>query len=142
MAFFGKPTPKEPAIAMPAPIGPIKGLPPVVAINPPALSPGGLQGVLAGATGYKGNPPSPSGPASQNAAGASQQATNEVRRMPNARFRSFAERFVVTRSEGFSSDPAQMQEDIWKCILDAKIAYDKIKEVSRGVRDDGNEGGF
>lgn len=75
------------------------------------------------------------------AAGATQQAANEARRMPNARFRSFAERFVVTRSEGFSTDPAQMQQDIWQSILDARVAYDKIKEVSRGVRDDGNEGG-
>lgn len=53
----------------------------------------------------------------------------------NARFRSFAERFLVTRSEFFRRDPEGLAEDTWTCILDAKRAYNKIRQVGMGVED-------
>lgn len=57
------------------------------------------------------------------------------------RFRSFAERWVVTRSHLFRQDPQGLAEDMWACTLDAKRAYGMIRQVSIGVGrqfDDGN----
>lgn len=64
------------------------------------------------------------------------QAEQAMQAKPsNQRFRSFAERWIVTRSEGFRKDPDGMAEDTWNCILDAKRAYAMIKQVGRGVDD-------
>ena len=53
----------------------------------------------------------------------------------NQRFRSFAERYLVTRSEGFRKDDAGLEEDTWKCILDAKKTYALINRVGLGIED-------
>jgi hypothetical protein len=60
----------------------------------------------------------------------------EQRRSSNMRFRSFAERYLVTRSAFFRQDEAGLQEDIWKCVLDAKRVYKLIGEVGINVQDD------
>lgn len=54
----------------------------------------------------------------------------------NARFRSFCERYVVTRSEFFRQDPEGLAEDTWSCILDAKRAYSLIRRTSIGLGED------
>ena len=57
------------------------------------------------------------------------------RRASNLRFRSFAERYLVTRSAFFRTDDAGLQEDMWKCMLDAKRIYKMIGEVGLNVDD-------
>jgi hypothetical protein len=55
----------------------------------------------------------------------------------DARFRSFAERYFVTRSQFFRQDPRGLAEDTWLCILDAKRAYKLIKGVSYNAENGG-----
>jgi hypothetical protein len=50
------------------------------------------------------------------------------------RFRSFAERFMIERASTFRAD--HIDEDTWKCILDAKRAYKQIEAMGRTVSDD------
>lgn len=52
----------------------------------------------------------------------------------NARFRSFAERWVVERARGFTE--ATITNDTWTAIQQAKTAYNMIKEVGRNLTDD------
>lgn len=49
------------------------------------------------------------------------------------RFRSFAERYMVARCHLFRTDMSEHTEDQWACILDAKRAYQMIKEVGRNI---------
>lgn len=51
-------------------------------------------------------------------------------RLADARFRSFAERYLVTRSHLFRTDPSGLTEDTWLCVLDARRAYRLVKNVS------------
>lgn len=60
----------------------------------------------------------------------------ETKSKSNARFRSFCERYVVTRSEFFRQDPEGLAEDTWSCILDAKRAYSLIRRTSIGLGED------
>ena len=53
----------------------------------------------------------------------------------NLRFRSFAERYMVTRSEFFRQDPDGLAADTWQCILDARRAYKLIGQVGLNVDD-------
>lgn len=57
-------------------------------------------------------------------------------RTSNLRFRSFCERYMVTRSEFFRRDPEGLAEDTWNCILDARRAYKLIGQVGLNVYDD------
>jgi len=47
------------------------------------------------------------------------------------RFRSFAERYLIERASTFRTD--KIDEDTWKCILDAKRAYKQIEQVGRNI---------
>jgi hypothetical protein len=60
------------------------------------------------------------------------QAT--ARRSPDTRFRSFAERFLIERLSRF--DQEALEEDIWKCIMEAKNAYSKIRLISETLNDE------
>ena len=60
----------------------------------------------------------------------------------DTRFRSFAERFMVERAKFFRADAKGLQEDIWKCVLDAKSAYAMIERVGRSVAEREEEGLF
>jgi hypothetical protein len=62
-------------------------------------------------------------------------AANQTKKQSNLRFRSFAERYLVTRSAFFRKDAAGLQEDMWSCILDAKTIYKTIGEVGLNVDD-------
>lgn len=53
----------------------------------------------------------------------------------NMRFRSFCERYFVTRSAFFRQDPQGLTEDTWACILDAKRAYKLMGQVALHVDD-------
>lgn len=57
-------------------------------------------------------------------------------RPSNARFRSFAERYVCARAEFFRVPPKEHMEDQWLCIQDARRAYDMIKQTGRNILDD------
>lgn len=52
------------------------------------------------------------------------------------RFRSFAERFLVTRSHLFRTDPDGLARDTWNCVLDAQRAYKMIRLVGLGKFED------
>lgn len=52
----------------------------------------------------------------------------------NARFRSFAERWVVERARHFTE--ATITVDTWTAVQQAKTAYNMIKEVGRNLTDD------
>jgi hypothetical protein len=54
-------------------------------------------------------------------------------RQSNARFRSFAERYLIERAGQFRQE--HLAEDTWACILDAKRAYNMIGQVGRTVED-------
>lgn len=73
-----------------------------------------------------------------------QQVGRLKRTMPDAkkamsdqRFRSFAERFIVTRSHLFRPDA--IAADTWACILDAQRAYKMIKLVGYGRFEDAED---
>ena len=53
----------------------------------------------------------------------------------NLRFRSFAERYLVTRSGFFRQDPEGLAADTWQCLLDAKRAYAMIGRIGLHVED-------
>jgi len=55
------------------------------------------------------------------------------------RFRSFAERFLVTRSHLFRNDPDGLAQDMWNCVLDAQRAYKMIRYVGFGRFEDADE---
>lgn len=57
-------------------------------------------------------------------------------RQSDQRFRSFCERYLVTRSEFFRKDPDGLAEDTWTCILDAKRAYALIRRVGLSDHED------
>lgn len=62
------------------------------------------------------------------------------KRQSDQRFRSFAERFLVTRSSLFSTDPDQLAKDTWECIQNARRAYMMIKAVGYGRFEDTDDG--
>jgi hypothetical protein len=68
--------------------------------------------------------------------GAPQQGTRG--RPSDARFRSFAERFMIARAHLFRADPPGLAEDTWTCILDAKRAYHMIERTGQNIEP--NEG--
>jgi hypothetical protein len=55
-------------------------------------------------------------------------------RQSDQRFRSFAERFMIERASTFRQD--KIDEDTWKCILDAKRAYKQIEAVGRSITEE------
>lgn len=63
--------------------------------------------------------------------GAPQQGTRG--KPSDARFRSFAERFMIARAHLFRADSEGLAEDTWSCILDAKRAYSMIKRTGENI---------
>ena len=61
--------------------------------------------------------------------GQPQQGTRE--HPETARFRSFAERYMISRAHNFRVD--HEEEDQWNCILNAKSAYNKIARVGANI---------
>lgn len=55
-------------------------------------------------------------------------------RPSDQRFRSFAERYLIERAGTFRAD--NIAADTWQAILDAKRAYNMIKEVGRNAEND------
>lgn len=51
----------------------------------------------------------------------------------DARFRSFAERFMIARAHLFRADRDGLAEDTWSCILDAKRAYSMIRRTGENI---------
>jgi len=87
------------------------------------------------------------GAASRGATGATQQSPVNAQqggaskpKPSDARFRSFAERYVAARCHLFRVDPDGHGQDQWQCILDARRVYDMIKQVGRNI--DPEEGAF
>lgn len=76
--------------------------------SPPALPPNGNPNVGNPAQGSRGKP-------------------------SDARFRSFAERFMIARAHLFRADPKGLAEDTWSCILDAKRAYHMIARTGQNI---------
>lgn len=92
----------------------------------------GVQGM-----GVTGSPGGLTGP--MHAGNPTQQAGQQANRRSDQRFRSFAERYLVTRSNFFRQDPNGMAEDTYTCILDARRAYALIKRVGMGVGEENPE---
>lgn len=67
------------------------------------------------------------GTISPAADGSTQQAPD------NPRFRSFAERYIIERCREWKE--GEIDERSWAAILEAKSIYNKVREVSRTVRD-------
>lgn len=71
------------------------------------------------------------GPAIPAAVGGPQQGTRG--KPSDQRFRSFAERFMIARAHLFRVDPAELAEDTWTCIMDAKRAYHMIARAGQNI---------
>lgn len=88
-----------------------------------AIPPAPFGAVLGGARG-------PNPRSSQSGVSAQQSPANEApRRKSDDRFRSFAERYVLTRSHLWPEDPDEWQKAMYAAILDARVAYNTIKKV-------------
>jgi hypothetical protein len=59
---------------------------------------------------------------------------NTPRRQSHQRFRSFAERYMIERASTFRAD--HIDEDTWRCVMDAKRAYKQIEAVGCTITDD------
>lgn len=68
-------------------------------------------------------------PAANPNVGTPQQGTRE--HPETARFRSFAERYMIARAHNFR--PEHEKEDQWTCILNAKAAYAMIARVGANI---------
>lgn len=97
---------------------------------------GGLVGGM-GAGNAPGNAVPPVVQANPNV-GAPQQGTRG--KPSDARFRSFAERFMIARAHLFRADPEGLAEDTWSCILDAKRAYAMIERTGQNIEPDDGAG--
>ncbi len=60
-------------------------------------------------------------------------ATEARRRLSDQRFRSFCERYVVARAGLFRVAPNEHDEDMWRCILDAKRCYALIRRTGENI---------
>lgn len=84
------------------------------------------------------SPPSPNvGPANPNV-GQPQQGTRG--KPSDQRFRSFAERYMVARCHLFRTSDGEHTQDQWRCVLDAKRAYNMIERAGRNI--DPDDGAF
>lgn len=77
-----------------------------------------------------GGPVGPVGPA-----GASGVLADDSKSPSNARFRSFAERYIIERCRDWKQ--GEIDEQAWAAILEAKSLYSKVREVSRTINDAG-----
>jgi hypothetical protein len=114
--------------------------------SPPAVAPMSKyllhqQGPIVGGQGASGGNRAWPASAIAGAAGAAQQSNANLgapqqgtRGKPSdARFRSFAERFMIARAHLFRNDPVGLQEDTWECIMDAKRAYRMIERTGQNI---------
>lgn len=69
-----------------------------------------------------------------NAAKAPQGKAESEQALSNARFRSFAERYLVERCRDWKED--EIDERAWEAILQARSIYNKVKEVGRTLGND------
>lgn len=95
-------------------------------------------GVLGSGLTGAGGPANPPGMNQQgvapNPVGRPNNAREEQQLQPsNARFRSFAERFMIERCRGW---PDVTDEEMHKNILRAKTAYKMIQSMSRTLNND------
>lgn len=56
---------------------------------------------------------------------------NTEKSKPDARFRSFAERYIVARASFFRQDPDGHLADQWECMLDARRVYSAVRRMSQ-----------
>lgn len=83
--------------------------------------------VVAGGVGATG--PASTGQASPIA------TPKQHQRPSDPRFRSFAERYIITRSAMFR--PGHEAEDSWNCLLDAKRIYAMVRRTGESILDSG-----
>jgi hypothetical protein len=100
--------------------------PPVPASAMPHMKRAAAQGHGLGAVG----PLNHQGTTSPNVA----KSTDEQQAPSNARFRSFAERYLVERCRDWKE--SEIDDRAWEAILQARTIYNKVKEVGRTLGSD------
>ena len=98
-----------------------------------AIGPGKLFGGLGSGAQAPNNPNqtwvNPIVAAAGQAQGQGMQELNKNKADP--RFRSFAERYVIARTEFFRNDPDGHAADLWTAMLNARRAYSLIRRMSQ-----------